>query len=1543
MKTKIWVIMSAVVLLAGWPAVTPAAIRLVPSEYPTIQAGIDAAVDGDTVLVAPGRYTGAGNRDLYFGGKAIAVQSTNPDDPGVVAATVIDCGGSAAEPHRGFYFNSGENSTAVVAGLTIAHGYAQTGGAIRCFKSNPTIAKCVITGNIASEYGGGIYCKNSSAAISDCRISGNRAVHYGGGTCTTASNSRITNCTFSANWAGFGGGGLANLHSGSPVITNCVFSGNLAPSSGGGITNNWRSNPVLINCTVTANSTSWYAAGGMDNTDSTPVVSNCIFWANKNKRGMDESAQMDGGPIVNYSCIQGWTGRLGGTGNIDSDPCFAFDADCHLMFGSACIDTGTNTLLGELPATDVDGNPRLTDGDGNANAVIDMGAYEYNPDTPSIAVSRFSLSYVHGGAAPLPQTVFVRNCGGRVTNWQIVEDCGWLQVWPTSGTSGGQVSQVTLTVDSEGLAPGDYSCFLKIVDTNAVNSPVTMEIQLRVITELVHVPGQLATIQNAIDHVLEGGTVVVAEGIYSGPGNRNIDFRGKAITVKSDGGPAACIIDCEHQGRGFCFHNGEDINSILDGFTIMNGSSEYGGAISCEYSSPIVSNCIVRQNDATGGGGIHCYDSTLTIENCAIIANSAGYGGGILCGSHHRESTVVIINSTMAGNWAESEGGAVCCWNGNTGIINSTVTGNLAVNGGGGIASFGSSESTVSNSILWSNEGPYGAQIYVGPSSEHDPPGSASVEHSDIHGGQEGVYLAPGSALEWGYGNMDADPCFAFSQDYHLMPDSACIDAGTNTPAGGLPVTDVDGNPRILDGDADANAVADMGAYEYNPSRPSIAVSAQSFSYMTGYSMPTLSLHVRNCGGGSLNWEIAEDCDWLQITPTRGTSAGESHEVTLTIDPNDLATGDYVYALHVTDQNAANNPVPIAVQVHVGTLLLVPQDFSTIQAAIDAAGDYDTVVVHQGTYTGTGNRDIDFKGKRIIVRSTEPTDANIVGATIIDCAGTEIYPHRGFYFHNGEEQNSILAGFTITNGYANYGGAIHCWQSSPNITNCIMSGNTARGGSYWGAGGAIYCEQSHLTVSNCWISGNVAQRGGGGIYCRESKATITNCTLTGNTGHEGAGIYCWDSEVRISNCTILGNWAEIFGGGIECADGSLTVADSVITHNAAGIGGGIDGSDTILRVTNCLLADNTADSSGGGISCMRGSFVIANSIMTGNSASWIGGAACCRGSDGIVANCIVVGNKSDRHGSGILCDGGPALITNSTITGNRSAGEGAALALGPGTLTVSNCIVWNNWPEQIEYYDTPKISYCDVQEGWEGEGNIDVDPCVVQAGYWDANGTPDDANDDFWVDGDYHLLASSPCINAGDPNLAAGPNESDIDGEPRVFAGRVDMGADEFVPSIECGMKCTPQAFNACSQGSWVKAHCVLPAEFGLEDVDANSPLIIIEPVRIEAQDVNVFVNEEGMVEIHAAFDRSVFCSIPRGNRTITAIGSLTDGQDFCGMDTIRVITGNLECIADFASRWLEANCAAPDWCDGFDLDHNSTINFIDFALSECCTDKTVE
>jgi len=144
--------------------------------------------------------------------------------------------------------------------------------------------------------------------------------------------------------------------------------------------------------------------------------------------------------------------------------------------------------------------------------------------------------------------------------------------------------------------------------------------------DTIHVPGDQPTMQTGINASMDGDTVLVADGVYTGDGNRDIGFYGKAIVVKSEYGPESCIINCSGSEsdphRGFYF-NWQGGNGILDGFTVTNGWTANGGAIYCYHSSLIIRNNIIINNTAERGGGIHLSWSSPLITGNLIINNTA--------------------------------------------------------------------------------------------------------------------------------------------------------------------------------------------------------------------------------------------------------------------------------------------------------------------------------------------------------------------------------------------------------------------------------------------------------------------------------------------------------------------------------------------------------------------------------------------------------------------------------------------------------------------------------------------------------------------------------------------------------------------------------------------------------------------------------------------------------------------------------------------------------------------------------------------------------
>ncbi len=197
------------------------------ADFATIQQGIDAAAEGDTVLVAPGIYRGDGNRDIDFAGKAITVRSKDG-----AQTCIIDCQGSEAEPHRGFYFHSGEDANSILEGVSIINGYADWGGGILCDEASPTITGCIVSRNTATVSGGGVSLLRSCSRIYGCVLSENHAMVYGGGFIVAGNGVFIIrNCTIINNRAGNLGGGIGfGGGRGEAFVHDTILWGNRAPA-----------------------------------------------------------------------------------------------------------------------------------------------------------------------------------------------------------------------------------------------------------------------------------------------------------------------------------------------------------------------------------------------------------------------------------------------------------------------------------------------------------------------------------------------------------------------------------------------------------------------------------------------------------------------------------------------------------------------------------------------------------------------------------------------------------------------------------------------------------------------------------------------------------------------------------------------------------------------------------------------------------------------------------------------------------------------------------------------------------------------------------------------------------------------------------------------------------------------------------------------------------------------------------------------------------------------------------------------------------------
>jgi len=381
---------------------------------------------------------------------------------------------------------------------------------------------------------------------------------------------------------------------------------------------------------------------------------------------------------------------------------------------------------------------------------------------------------------------------------------------------------------------------------------------------------------------------------------------------------------------------------------------------------------------------------------------------------------------------------------------------------------------------------------------------------------------------------------------------------------------------------------------------------------------------------------------------------------------------------------------------------------------------------------------------------------------------------------SGADASSGIEGFIITGGNANGGYLIRqnngggmynngylVGRTCPVVRNCTFTENTAASN----GGGVSNPWLSSPAFYDCTFKMNAVNEYGGGMFAAYgSNAILMNCVFRENRSGRGSGISIWDCAPTLTNCVITRNWA-VHGGGVATGASTATF-------------------------TNCIFANNSASKQGGGMDSYESKPVLGNCTFTGNSALWGGGIyheSCELKSASFLINCLFTGNSAEKGGAIYnYIDTNPRMV-NCTFTGN-SALMGNTLACDsldqwePSEVQVTDCILWDGGNE-VWNNDSSDIiiRYSNVQGGWPGEDNINLDPCFADPGYWDPNGTPADANDDFWVDGDYHLKSqggrwdvnegrwtiddvTSPCIDAGDPM-------SPIGLEPFPNGGIINMGA----------------------------------------------------------------------------------------------------------------------------------------------------------------------
>jgi len=697
--------------------------------FTTIQGAINAAINGDTVLVSPGTY----NETINFYGKAITVKGAKG-----ASQTIIDGGGLGTV----VYFGSGEGNNSVLDGFTIKGGSAMYGGGIRAINSSPIIKNNIITGNTADNSGGAISVYDYSSPV-------------------------ITNNTITGNTSLYGAGGISVARYSSPVITNNILWGNGSTEI--------EDNPNQGANTITASYN--IVQGGYTGTGNINADPLFVDPANGNFQVQSGSPAID-------------------TGMNTSIP----------TYGSVIDD-----IIGTVRPQDGDGLGAGTTGDGSD---YDMGAYEYISTAPST----FTLTITKGdtGSGVVTSNPAGIDCGadcseaynsGTTVNFTPTPDASsYFAGWSgDADCSDGSVTMdadktctamftlnsynlnITInpsaggTVTAPGInCPGDctesYNYGNNVPLTAAANTGytftgwsgdadcsdgvLTMDANktctatFNLLTTLTVCPSgcPFTTIQAAINAAANGFTITVSAGTY----NENINFNGKAITVKGEKGANQTVINGGGLGSVVNFASGEGNSSVLDGFTIKGGNNMYYG------------------------GGIHIYSSSPAIKNNIITGNTATYSGG----------AIAICSSSSV-------------------ITNNTISGNTSLYGSGGISVACYSSPVITNTILWGNGS---TEIQNNPTWGAN---TITVSHSIVQGGYSGtgninadpLFVAP---LNGDYHLQTGSPAIDTGMNTSTSNYGSVTDdiEGTGRPQDG------DGLGAGTTGDG---SDYDIGAYEYLP------------------------------------------------------------------------------------------------------------------------------------------------------------------------------------------------------------------------------------------------------------------------------------------------------------------------------------------------------------------------------------------------------------------------------------------------------------------------------------------------------------------------------------------------------------------------------------------------------------------------------------------------------------------------------------------------------------------------------------------------------
>lgn len=1310
----------------------PATIINIPSDQPTIQAGINEAVLGDTVLVQPGTYL----ENINFNGKSITVASlflTSQDSTNITQTTI-----DGNQTGSCVTFESGENSSSKLTGFTISNGTFNFGGGIYCYNSDPQITNSILNNNNAT-FGGGVYCSQSSPILQDVTIAGNIASDKGGGLyCTNYSNPELTNVTITYNSTTIThsyGGGIACYDNSDLNIENSTISYNSARDGGGIFSSSSQLN--LNNVTLASNSA--ITGGGVLCKDNSNMdLSSCLVSNNHATYGSSGGLYIRNSTsnMVNVLITEN-TSQSGGGGLTCEDDSIVNLDSVIISFNSAEAGGGIRCQSDatiNLENTSITNNFARNYGGG-----ITSG---YGSTLNFSATNRCNIhSNTIIGNGSLGADIYNFHAGYNIPTIHVIVD---------SFTVSNPTDYYTYPIDK-------YIFDVQnTVQDDLVNADLYVSVDGDDSNSGLDASTPLKTIEFALSRIYANSNV--HNSIYLSSGTFSLQATGESyplnifsgITIEGDLEEDS-ILDAEMSASVFQLYN--SANSGLKNLIIKHGfptgSSVYsfGGGINCQFSDPSLENLSFTNNHALRGGGAYFRDSNPTLINVTINDNSALETGG---GIYFRDSNPIFSEENRCNIYDNNLSGQR--------FIGTDVSGD-----GNGFVSIVVDTFTVltptnfhaspledfSFDILNSfQDSLINADLYV------------SVDGNNSNSGL--TPDAPFKTIQYSLSRIYADSLN--SNTIHLAPGIYSQQTnGESFPIDILSFVSVEGN-------SENDTFLDAGNNSTN--------IRFLYSYDSGLKNVTVRNGFAHNGGGIYCEEANPIIENIIVENNIATSRGggifcfgrgNPHLENVKIRNNTAAYqggGLHCYG---------SNPELFNVVISGNSSSGLNAHLSGVGGGVylySAEPIFDNVkIIENSAVLGGGI----FCGSNSIPNLQNVTISN--NSASENGGGIYLYARSNLTL-NTENRCSIYSNTTSNQRtlgsdiYNNAVDSIFVVVDTFTVLNPTDSQSFPIGTFYFDI---LNSAQNELINADVYVS-IAGDNSNSGLNPDDSFKTIQYAltkiyadSLSNNTIHVAPGVYSYQTNGELYPIDVI-SYVSIVGDleHMPVLQGDLS--SSVIRFN----------SSLNSELMNFVIT-NGNDQSGGGVSCFNSNPILENLIIKNNTASYGGAGMSFTLSNPKLINCLLSVNFASNRGGGLYFYRSEADIYNVSLTDNTASVYGGSIYQDSNShLNLVNTISWNNFPDEIYLEDSTypssiTVEYSNILGGYNGvisngsgiviwlDGNLSEDPLFND---------PENEH--------YSLQDISPSINAGLEDISdLDLPQYDLLGNPRVIGDRIDMGAYE--------------------------------------------------------------------------------------------------------------------------------------------------------------------